>query len=75
MTAAERRAAELREALNAAYPADNHDSLDDSMRIAMLTLSREEVLRHEALTAAVRPAPPPRGWRRWLATLAGSRGR
>ena len=53
MTAAERarRARELHEALNTAFPADNHDSLDEKMRVAMLTLSQEETLRRDALEA------------------------
>lgn len=76
MTDAERarRAGELHDALNAAYPADNHDTLDDRMRVMMLTLSQEETLRSEvrqAITPVVRARPG--FWRALLARLRGRR--
>jgi hypothetical protein len=76
MTDAERarRAGELHDALNAAYPADNHDTLDDRMRVMMLTLSHEEDAPVPQLAVTSRPVPAERSWwRQLLAVLKGWR--
>lgn len=45
----ERELGTLGEALNSVFPADNHETIDESMRVMMLTLSQEP-------TAAIDPA-------------------
>jgi hypothetical protein len=72
-----RRARELHEALNAAFPADNHDTIDDQMRVMMLALSQEDALAQAqapgASYAQAAPNAPAGLWRRLVSILSGRR--
>ena len=59
----ERELAALRESLNAAFPADNHETLDERMRVMMMTLSQDSPI---AVSSALRPVPARVPWLRRL---------